>query len=365
MMQTFTKFWTIPPGTLDMPASEQAVTEAALLLRQGGIVAFPTETVYGLGADATRTEAVGRVFEAKGRPSDNPLIVHIADPSQLAAFVDADAVGEAERRLMAAFWPGPLTVVLPVRPGALSPLVTAGLTTVGVRIPDHPLALALLRRANVPVAAPSANRSGKPSPTSAQHVADDLAGRIDGLLDGGTTGVGVESTVVRVDAGALHVLRPGGVTRQQLAAALPELPIRDATAADAEVPRAPGMKYAHYAPQGRLTVVQPAQPADRSAVRDYIRAQLRAAREAGERSGVLTFDEHVHDFAAEADVVLSYGPLGAPEQAAQRLYDALRAFDAAEAACILAEAVPEAGGGIGEAVMNRLRKAAGHRIVFV
>ncbi|WP_331436852.1 L-threonylcarbamoyladenylate synthase [Gordoniibacillus kamchatkensis] len=343
-MTATTRNWTVPEGTLDTPTSQQAVSEAALLLRQGCTVAFPTETVYGLGADATQTDAVRRIFEAKGRPSDNPLIVHVAEPAQLEPFVAA--VSEPERRLMSAFWPGPLTVVLPVRPGSLSPLVTAGLSTVGVRVPDHPLALALLRCAGVPVAAPSANRSGKPSPTSAHHVADDLAGRIDGLLDGGTTGVGVESTVVRVDGGALHVLRPGGVTRQQLQAVLPELPIRDATAADAEVPRAPGMKYAHYAPQGRLTVVQPASSAaDRSAVRDYIRAELRAARGRSERSGVLTFDEYKHDF--DADVVLTYGPLGAPGQAAQRLYDALRAFDAAGAAVLFAEAVPESG--IGEA----------------
>jgi L-threonylcarbamoyladenylate synthase len=359
MLKPMTRYWTINPGSLDTPAARQTLLEAALSLREGKTVAFPTETVYGLGADATQTEAVRRIFEAKGRPSDNPLIVHIADPDQLEAF--AASATDEERRLMQAIWPGPLTVVLPVRPGSLSPLVTAGLSTVGVRIPDHPVALALLRAAGVPVAAPSANRSGKPSPTHAGHVRADLAGRIDGLLDGGATGVGVESTVVRLHDGALHVLRPGGVTREQLRAALPELPIRDATAADAEVPRAPGMKYAHYAPRGRLTVVQPADPADRAAVRDYLRSELAAAHAEGHRTGLLTFDEHRHD--AEADVVLTYGPLGEPERAAQRLYDALRAFDDAGVGFILAEAIPE--GGIGEAVMNRLRKAAGHNVVRV
>lgn len=181
--------------------------DAAACLRQGQTVAFPTETVYGLGADARSTAAVEAVFAAKGRPSDNPLIVHIAQRDQLDSLV-TDVNGTAEA-LMAAFWPGPLTLVLPVRPGAVSPRVTAGLDTVAVRMPDHPVALQLIAAAECPVAAPSANRSGRPSPTLAAHVREDLAGRIGGIVDGGPTGVGVESTVVQVgDDGTVTILRP-------------------------------------------------------------------------------------------------------------------------------------------------------------
>ncbi|MEI2400620.1 L-threonylcarbamoyladenylate synthase, partial [Paenibacillus phytohabitans] len=205
---------------LSVPSAEsdrEAIAAAAAMLRSGGTVAFPTETVYGLGADARNTPAVEAVFAAKGRPSDNPLIVHIARREELEGLVLE--VAPVASALMNAFWPGPLTLVLPVRPGVLSPLVTAGLDTVGVRMPDHPVALALLRAAECPVAAPSANRSGRPSPTLAAHVMEDLAGYIGGVLDGGAAGVGLESTVVQVQPdGTVAVLRPGGITAEQLAA---------------------------------------------------------------------------------------------------------------------------------------------------
>ncbi|KAI7262932.1 hypothetical protein KC345_g9288, partial [Hortaea werneckii] len=195
----------------------EAIDAAAAMLRSGGTVAFPTETVYGLGADARNTSAVEAVFAAKGRPSDNPLIVHIARRSDLESLVTE--VHPVASALIDAFWPGPLTLVLPVRSGVLSPLVTAGLDTVGVRMPDHPVALALLSAAGCPVAAPSANRSGRPSPTLAAHVMEDLAGYIGGVLDGGAAGVGLESTVVQVQPdGTVAVLRPGGITAEQLAA---------------------------------------------------------------------------------------------------------------------------------------------------
>ncbi|WP_245640193.1 L-threonylcarbamoyladenylate synthase, partial [Paenibacillus dakarensis] len=184
----------------------RALEEAGRVLAAGGTVAFPTETVYGLGADAANTDAVEQIFAAKGRPSDNPLIVHISELSQLDGLVLG--VNETERRLMDAFWPGPLTLVLPVKPGAVSTRVTAGLDTVAVRMPDHKVALALISAAGCPVAAPSANRSGRPSPTLAGHVYEDLAGAIDGILDGGPAGVGVESTVVQASQdGAVTVLR--------------------------------------------------------------------------------------------------------------------------------------------------------------
>lgn len=245
-------------------ADQQALADlqaAAACIRQGQTVAFPTETVYGLGADARSTAAVEAVFVAKGRPSDNPLIVHIAHRDQLDALVTE--VNETAEALMAAFWPGPLTLVLPVRPGAVSPRVTAGLDTVAVRMPDHPVALQLIAAAACPVAAPSANRSGRPSPTLASHVREDLDGRIGCIVDGGPTGVGVESTVVQVgDDGTVTILRPGGITAEQLSAVAarvatdPALLAEGSDGVGSPAPRSPGMKYTHYAPAGALCVVE-------------------------------------------------------------------------------------------------------------
>ncbi|MBY9077658.1 threonylcarbamoyl-AMP synthase [Paenibacillus sp. HN-1] len=349
-----------------------ALEEAVVMLREGRTVAFPTETVYGLGADARLTEAVEAIFEAKGRPSDNPLIVHIADRTLLEELVTE--VPEEAWSLMDAYWPGPLTIVLPVRPGAVSPRVTAGLDTIGVRMPDHPVALALLKAAGCPVAAPSANRSGRPSPTLATHVLDDLAGRIGGVLDGGASGVGLESTVVQVQPdGSIAVLRPGGVTAQQLSAAAGGAPVTGADAAadftppdqaeaggsTSPAPRAPGMKYAHYAPRGALSVVTGSSPelaAKRAA------ALLAEARARGEVTGLMLFEEHRSLYPdGAASCVVSLGALASPEQAAHSLYAALREFDEVGAGYILAEACPETG--LGSAIMNRLMKAAAGRVI--
>ena len=372
-----TKLWT---------ADDAAIAEAARTLREGGIVAFPTETVYGLGADARNAEAVRRVFAAKGRPSDNPLIVHIADPEQLREL--ALPYGGIPARLIEAFWPGPLTIVLPVRPGAVAPEVTAGLDTVAVRMPAHPVALRLIAAAGCPIAAPSANRSGRPSPTLAAHVLEDLDGRIDGVVDGGPAEVGLESTVVMVADGRIHVLRPGGVTPEALAeaagceviaAGLDDAEdaggrpvgeggkagagggknenVRSGTAFGTGAPRSPGMKYAHYAPRGELTLVI----GDRGAVRDYIGREAAAARAAGCRTGVLAWEEHAGFY--DADAVVVCGSLARPGDAARRLYAALREFDARGIGRIWAEGCPPEG--IGLALMNRLAKAAGGRIVRV
>jgi len=374
------------------PADETAIAEAARTLREGGIVAFPTETVYGLGADARNPRAVRRVFEAKGRPSDNPLIVHIADRGQLEEL--ALPYGGIEARLMEAFWPGPLTIVLPARPGAAAPEVTAGLDTVAVRMPAHSVALRLIAAADCPVAAPSANRSGRPSPTLAAHVLEDLDGRIDGIVDGGPAEVGLESTVVMVEGGRIRVLRPGGVTREALAEAAGcdviveaiedaassgngeggepdganggasggESGLRAGAGPGAEggasaAPRSPGMKYAHYAPRGEMTLVI----GGREAVRAWIGREAAAARAAGCLTGVLTWEEHAGHY--DADAVVVCGSLARPEQAAQRLYAALREFDARGIGRIWAEGCPPEG--IGLALMNRLAKAAGGRIVRV
>ncbi|GFN32730.1 L-threonylcarbamoyladenylate synthase [Paenibacillus xylaniclasticus] len=392
-----TSIWRVRPGSND-PASRAAIAEAAQLLREGGTVAFPTETVYGLGADARRTEAVEQVFAAKGRPSDNPLIVHIADESQLAELVLP--YGETEQALMKRFWPGPLTIVLPVRPDAVSPRVTAGLDTVAIRMPQHAVALRLISESGCPVAAPSANRSGRPSPTLAEHVREDLDGLIDGLIDGGPTGVGLESTVVITEGpGVVRILRPGGVTPAMLREVAETVLLDESLAGvgedgntttmnnakhavkaggttestnngqsskavndtanqlQAKAPRSPGMKYAHYAPQGEMVLVSGVA----SAVREYIRREAESAAERGEVTGVLTYDEHQDEYAADA--VISCGRLDQLETAAQGLYAALREFDARGVQRIWAEACPD--DGIGLALMNRLAKAAGGRIVVV
>lgn len=341
----------------------ESLAEAGAVLAAGGTVAFPTETVYGLGADARNTTAVESIFAAKGRPSDNPLIVHIADMSQLDGLVTK--VNETARRLMEAFWPGPLTLVLPVAAGAVSPRVTAGLDTVAVRMPAHDIALRLIAAAGCPVAAPSANRSGRPSPTLASHVGDDLAGRIDGIVDGGPTGVGLESTVVLAgDDGTVTVLRPGGVTSEQLArfAAGVELDAalqsEGGAAHDMPAPRSPGMKYTHYAPRGALRVVTGSAP---ERVADAIRAELDSAKARGEVTGVLAFDEHLPYYEGRADCVLSLGSIRALETAAHRLYAALRRFDDGGVTYILSESCSE--DGLGAAVMNRLLKAAGRQVI--
>lgn len=346
-------------------ADQQALADlqaAAACIRQGQTVAFPTETVYGLGADARSTVAVEAVFVAKGRPSDNPLIVHIAHRDQLDTLVTE--VNETAEALMAAFWPGPLTLVLPVRSGAVSPRVTAGLDTVAVRMPDHPVALQLIAAAACPVAAPSANRSGRPSPTLASHVREDLDGRIGGIVDGGPTGVGVESTVVQVgDDGTVTILRPGGITAEQLSAVAarvatdPALLAEGADGVGSPAPRSPGMKYTHYAPAGALCVVE-GPPA---AVAAWISAALAEAAQRGERTAVLAFAEHAEQY--RADAVFSLGDASELEEAARRLYAALRNCDEQGATYIVAEACSREG--LGAAVMNRLLKAAGNQLIQV
>lgn len=336
-----------------------ALREAAALLRAGDTVAFPTETVYGLGADARNTAAVEAVFAAKGRPADNPLIVHIAGYDQLEPFVQH--VNSTAETLIKAFWPGPLTLVLPLKPDVLSPRVTAGLDTVAVRMPAHPVALRLIAEAGCPVAAPSANRSGRPSPTLAEHVREDLQGRIGGIVDGGPAGVGLESTVVQAgDDGTVTILRPGGITAEQLAAVCPIVTIDpglgEVAGPNAPAPRSPGMKYAHYAPLGRLMLVEGLSPA---AVTGLIRRELAAAEASGERTAVLAFAEHTADYVGQR--VYSLGSLDTLQEAGQRLYGVLRRCDEDGISFILAETCPSCG--LGAAVMNRLLKAAGHQVL--
>lgn len=332
------------------------IRDAGDILVRGGLVAFPTETVYGLGANALEGRAVKKIFEAKGRPSDNPLIVHVAELGQITELVKN--IPRAARGLMQAFWPGPLTLVLPVG-GAVPPEVTAGLSSIAIRMPGHAVALALIRAAGVPIAAPSANLSGRPSPTMAAHVMQDLNGRIDVVLDGGPTGVGVESTVLDLSGPVPTILRPGGVTLEALQEILGEVIVDPAVLGSltAAKPRSPGMKYTHYAPRAPLLLVE----GEPHAIAAKIREIASECRSNGKRVGILTYAGS-EDYAGSGQVVLA-GQRSNPETVAAGLYAALRRFNDLEVDCILAEGLPE--GGVGMAVMNRLRRAAGGRIMHV
>ena len=247
-----TKLWKVDQDA-EYAQGYPHIIEAAKYLANNEVIAFPTETVYGLGANAKSEEAVRKVYEAKGRPNDNPLIVHVASESQLDELVTE--ISPLAKRLMKEFWPGPLTLILKRKPGQLASSVTAGLDTVAVRCPSHPVALRLIEASGLPIAAPSANTSGKPSPTTAKHVQDDLDGRIAGIVDGGATGVGVESTVLDCTVEVPVILRPGGVTREQLELMIGPVKEEVALSKKDETPKAPGMKYTHYAPESTVTLV--------------------------------------------------------------------------------------------------------------
>lgn len=334
----------------------KVIQEAGDILARGGLVAFPTETVYGLGANALDGRAVLRIFEAKGRPSDNPMIVHVADLSQVDDLVEN--LPAPAQNLIQAFWPGPLTLVLPVS-RAVPPEVTAGLPSVAVRMPGHAVALALIKAAGVPLAAPSANLSGRPSPTTAAHVIQDLDGRIDLILDGGPSGVGVESTVLDLTGRVPVILRPGGVTLEVLQVILGEVTVDPAVLNSQPVdrPRSPGMKYTHYAPSAPLMLVE----GEPQSVAAKIREIAAEYRSRGQRVGILTYTDS-ENYAGAGQVVLA-GQRNKPETAAAGLYAALRRFNDMNVDFILAEGLPE--NGVGLAVMNRLRRAAGGRILRV
>ena len=331
--------------------SQQDIQTAADLLRAGGLVGIPTETVYGLGANGLDPAAVGRIFQAKGRPQDNPLILHIPGADWLERY--SRDIPAAAYELARRFWPGPLTMVLRRRDN-VPDQVTAGLDTVGMRCPAHPLCRAVIQAADVPVAAPSGNTSGRPSPTTAAHMLEDMDGRIDAILDGGPCSVGVESTIVDLTCTPPRLLRPGGITLEQLRAALGEVAVDPAVTrlmGAGERPRAPGMKYRHYAPKAPVTVVTGAP--ERSAA--YIAAH------AGPGDGVICFEEFLPMYAGGARPVMSLGPAGDKGEQARRVFDALRAFDHTAVSAIWAQC-PDSGG-IGLAVTNRLNKAAGFHIV--
>ncbi len=348
-----TRIVRLDPGNPDIAA----IRRAAAIIRGGGLVAFPTETVYGLGADGLRGDAVEKIFTAKGRPQDNPLILHVAAPEDARRV--AVEVPQLAQRLMARFWPGPLTLVLRKRP-EVPAVVSAGLPSVGVRMPDNTIALTLIAESGVPIAAPSANVSGRPSPTLAEHVIADLAGRIEMVLDGGPTTVGVESTVLDTTSSPPRVLRPGGITIEELREVLGEVAVASVDAAaraTGPVP-SPGMKYTHYAPKTPVVLVE----GEPGTVARRILDEIAARHAAGERVGVMCSQETEDLYRGVADVVRVAGSRRDLSTVAASLFATLRLFDTGGVDVAFAEGFDQAG--LGFAIMNRLRRASAGRIIY-
>lgn len=362
---------------------DEELAEAAAVLRSGGLVAFPTETVYGLGGNALDEDAARKIYVAKGRPSDNPLIAHISCAADLAPLVKEIPV--AGRKLMEAFWPGPLTMIFP-KSGRVPYGTTGGLDTVAVRMPDDPVAGRLIALAGVPVAAPSANTSGRPSPTTADHVWQDMNGRIDMIIDGGPVGIGVESTIVDVSSPVPSVLRPGAITMEMLREVLGEVTIDPAILGPMKEdirPKAPGMKYRHYAPEAELILVEAVE--DEAAGYEAVRGQggggccgqmgdgqvermVGKVRELahekliqGCQVGIICTDESRSCYTE--GTVRSIGARKSQESVAHNLYAVLREFDDLKVEYIFSESFSE--DHLGQAIMNRLSKAAGYKIVRV
>lgn len=342
---------------LNKEESEAAYEEAAGIIRRGGLVAFPTETVYGLGANALDEKASAKIYAAKGRPSDNPLIAHIADTKQLEEI--AEYIPDAARVLMETYWPGPLTMIFrkkAVVPGG----TTGGLDTVAVRMPDHPVARRLIEAAGVPIAAPSANLSGKPSPTTAERTAEDMNGKIDMILDGGPCRIGIESTIVDMTEDIPVILRPGFITYEMLTKLLGQ--VKKDKALDVKEgmnfrPKAPGQKYRHYAPNAPMTLVE----GDVEAVTEKICRLAAESVSQGRLTGIICTDETRSCYTQ--GIVKSIGSRSSLESVAHNLYEILREFDETGVEVIYSEAFGF--DELGFAVMNRMIKAAGHKEIQV
>lgn len=337
---------------------DEELEEACWILQKGGLVAFPTETVYGLGGDAMHPEASAKIYAAKGRPSDNPLIVHIADMDALEDI--AQSVPEAAVKLADHFWPGPLTMIFPKKE-AVPKSTTGGLETVAVRMPSHPVARALIRESGVYIAAPSANTSGRPSPTKAEHVKEDLDGRIDMILDGGAVGIGLESTIVDLSTGVPTILRPGYITGEMLEDVLGEVQVDPAILSQKMNPnivaKAPGMKYRHYAPKGQMTIIE----GDTGKVVDEINRLVKEKTDEGCSVAVIATEETKDAYACAN--VRSVGSRATEGSIAAGLYDILREMDHIGAEYIYAESFEK--DTLGKAIMNRMLKAAAYHVIKV
>ena len=347
-----TKVITIDHKNID----ETVLQEAGRIIRDGGLVAFPTETVYGLGGDALNKESSRKIYEAKGRPSDNPLIIHISNMDDLKPIVEE--IPEDVYRLAEAFWPGPLTIIM--KKSALVPKeTTGGLDTVAVRMPSHPVARKFIEFAGGYVAAPSANVSGRPSPTRAKYVIEDMTGRIDMILDGDGIDIGLESTIVDMTGEVPMILRPGYITLDMLQKVLGQVDT-DKTILDInckEPPKAPGMRYRHYAPKGQLTIVE----GDVERTIEKINELTRQAHIKGEKVGIIGTEETWMKY--QGDSIKSVGKRRDEEAIARTLYAILREFDDEDVTVIYSESFSECS--MGQAIMNRLLKAAGHQIIYV
>ncbi len=348
-----TEIFKITDENRNTKAAEETIEKAGKILQNGGLVAFPTETVYGLGGDALNPESSRKIYAAKGRPSDNPLIVHICRWEDLPPIVKE--IPETARRLADAFWPGPLTMILE-KSDRVPKETTGGLSTVAVRMPNDKTALSLIREAGGYIAAPSANLSGRPSPTLAKYVQEDLGGRIEMILDGGQACIGLESTIVDLTEDVPMILRPGYITREMLSGVLGEVKVDRAILPEGSdiAPKAPGMKYRHYAPRAELTIIA----GEESAVVRRINELVREAEEKGLCCGVIATEKTAERY--RGALVKNAGDREQEEMAAKELYRILREFDEEAVDVIYSEAFAESG--IGQAVMNRLLKAAGHRI---
>ena len=335
---------------------EEKLRAAGAILQQGGLVAFPTETVYGLGGDALNPSSSQKIYAAKGRPSDNPLILHVCDMQMVESLVKE--IPDNARRAMEHFWPGPMTVILQ-KADQVPDCVTGGLDTVAIRMPDHPVALELIRRSGVPIAAPSANTSGRPSPTKAEHVADDLNGKIEMILDGGPVGIGLESTIVDFTEEVPVVLRPGYISLEMLQEVLGDVRMdKGLIKPDSNIrPKAPGMKYRHYAPKADLAIVEGPTEEVIKAINQFVKED--AAN--GLQSGIIATEETISQY--PDGIVKCIGSRAAEETIAHNLYEVLREFDQCQVSKIYSEAfyTPK----MGQAIMNRLLKAAGHKIINV
>ena len=335
--------------------TEKELDQAAVLLREGGLVGIPTETVYGLGANGLNDQAVKNIFAAKGRPQDNPLILHIPDVSWLERY--CKDIPLTAYKLAQAYWPGPMTMIL-YHKDVVPDAVTAGLDTVGMRCPAHKLCRDIIAAAGVPVAAPSGNTSGRPSPTTAQHMLEDMDGKIEAIVDGGPCAVGVESTIIDLTCTPPRLLRPGGITLEQLRDVLGEVDVDPAVTrllGAGEKPKAPGMKYRHSAPKAPVTVVT----GDPKRSAEYIAAHAQS------EDGIICFDEFLPLFTGRSSArpVMDLGPAGDKEEQARHIFDALRSFDHTTVPAIWAQC-PDTSG-IGLAIANRLNKAAGFHIIEV
>lgn len=345
-----TKYITIVNGE---DFDEALLSGAAEVIRRGGLVAFPTETVYGLGADAANPEAAKRIYAAKGRPSDNPLIVHIADYEQLLSI--AAVLPIQAKQLSDAFWPGPLTMIVE-KNDVIPEATTGGLSTVAVRMPSSKIARVLIEKSGCLIAAPSANLSGRPSPTRCSHVKEDLDGRVDVIIDGGDVPIGLESTIIDLTAEVPTILRPGYITKEQIAGVIGDVAMDAGLSASSNVPpKAPGMRYRHYAPKGQLTVVE----GDPVSVSFYINREATRAEMRGETIGVIATKEHSENYRIGTVVIL--GEREDEDALAAGFYDALRKMDENGCTVIFAESLRTPR--LGDALMNRLLKAAGGRTV--